>query len=82
MLPVESLLAFALIYTIDSVTPGPAVAMVTVRGATIGVRRTAPFILGLVVGDLFLFAIAAAGLIALAAALGPLFFIIKWVAAV
>lgn len=79
MLPVESLLAFALIYTIDSVTPGPAVAMVTVRGATMGVRRTAPFILGLVVGDLFLFAIAAAGLIALAAALGPLFFIIKWV---
>lgn len=79
MLPVESLLAFALIYTIDSITPGPAVAMVTVRGATMGVRRTAPFIMGLVVGDLFLFAIAAAGLIALAAALGPLFVIIKWV---
>lgn len=79
MLPIESLLAFALIYTIDSVTPGPAVAMVTVRGATMGVRRTAPFIIGLVVGDLFLFAIAAAGLIALAAALGPLFYIIKWV---
>ncbi|MEP3630827.1 MAG: LysE family translocator [Hyphomicrobiales bacterium] len=82
MLPIESLLAFALIYTIDSVTPGPAVAMVTVRGATMGVRRTAPFIMGLVVGDLFLFAIAAAGLIALAATLGPLFFIIKWVGVV
>ena len=79
MLPIESLLAFTLIYTIDSVTPGPAVAMVTVRGATMGVRRTAPFITGLVVGDLFLFGIAVAGLIALAAALGPLFFIIKWV---
>ena len=79
MLSIESLLAFALIYTIDSITPGPAVAMVTVRGATIGVRRTAPFIMGLVLGDLFLFAIAAAGLIALAAALGPLFVIIKWI---
>lgn len=78
MLPVEHLLAFALIYTIDSITPGPAVAMVTVRGATMGVKRTAPFIAGLVVGDLLLFAIAAAGLIALAAALGPLFFLIKW----
>lgn len=79
MLPIESLFAFALIYTIDSVTPGPAIAMVTVRSATMGVRRTSPFIMGLVVGDLFLFAIAAAGLIALAAALGPLFFIIKWI---
>lgn len=79
MLSIESLLAFALIYVIDSITPGPAVAMVTVRSATMGVRRTAPFIVGLVIGDLFLFAIAAAGLIALAAALGPLFFIIKWV---
>ncbi len=79
MLPIEGLLAFTLIYTIDSITPGPAVAMVTVRGATMGVRRTTPFIMGLVVGDLFLFAIAAAGLIALAAALGPLFFIMKWI---
>ena len=79
MLPVESVLAFALIYTIDSLTPGPAVAMVTVRGATMGIGRTAPFIFGLVVGDLFLFAMAAAGLIALAAALGPLFFVVKWV---
>ncbi|MEM8797509.1 MAG: LysE family translocator [Pseudomonadota bacterium] len=78
MLPIESLLAFALIYLVDSLTPGPAVAMVTVRGATMGVKRTAPFIFGLVVGDLILFAIAAAGLIALAAALGPLFIVIKW----
>lgn len=79
MLPIESLLAFSLIYAIDSITPGPAVVMVTVRGATVGVRRTAPFIIGLVVGDLVLFAIAAIGLIGLAAALGPLFVIIKWI---
>ncbi len=79
MLPIESLIAFALIYTVDSVTPGPAVALVTARGATQGVRRTAPFILGLVVGDLILFAIAAAGLIALAAALGPAFVVLKWI---
>ncbi len=78
MLPFEYLLAFAMIYLIDSITPGPAVAMVTVRGATIGVRNSLHFIAGLVFGDLLLFAVAAAGLIALAAALGPFFFAVKW----
>ena len=74
----ELLLAFVVVFTLDSVTPGPAVAMVMARGATIGLARTLPFIGGLVFGDLFLFALALAGLAALAAALGPWFAIVKW----
>ena len=73
------LIAFALVFTIDSVTPGPATAAVVAKGATTGLWRTLPFIGGLVLGDLVLFALAVAGLAALAAALGPLFAIIKWV---
>lgn len=49
------------------------------KGATTGLRRTLPFIGGLVLGDLILFAFAVAGLAALAAAMGPFFAIIKWV---
>ncbi|MEL6375153.1 MAG: LysE family translocator [Pseudomonadota bacterium] len=75
----EQLFAFTLIYAIDSVAPGPAVAAVMARSATAGAVRTLPFVAGLVVGDLVLFALAVAGLAALAAALGPLFFIIKWI---
>ncbi|MEL6563932.1 MAG: LysE family translocator [Pseudomonadota bacterium] len=73
------LIAFAIIFTIDSVTPGPATAAVVAKGATTGLWRTLPFITGLVVGDLILFALAVAGLAALAAALGPLFALIKWI---
>ena len=74
----ELLAGFALIFAIDSVTPGPAVAMVMSRSASVGLRRTLPFIAGLVVGDLFLFGLALLGLVALVKALGPLFFLIKW----
>ena len=74
----EMLWAFVLIFAIDSVTPGPAVAMVMSRSASVGLRRTLPFIAGLVVGDLFLFGLALLGLVALVKALGPLFFAVKW----
>lgn len=75
----EYILAFSLIYLVDSISPGPAVAAVIAKGATTGLRRTLPFIAGLVLGDLVLFALAVIGLAALAAALGPLFTIIKWI---
>lgn len=75
----ELLWAFIIIFTIDSIAPGPAVAMVMARGASIGWRKTIPFIAGLVVGDLFLFLMALTGLVALAKTLGPLFLIVKWV---
>lgn len=75
----ELLIAFFLIYLIDSVTPGPAVAMVVSRGLSIGLLRTLPFIAGLVVGELVLFCAAMLGLAALAKTLGPLFIVIKWI---
>ena len=53
-------------------------AAIIAKGATSGWWRTLPFIAGLVIGDLILFALAVAGLAALAAALGPLFALIKW----
>ncbi|MEL7542343.1 MAG: LysE family translocator [Pseudomonadota bacterium] len=78
MLTTEALVAFALIFLADSISPGPAVAAVVARAATSGVARTVPFIAGLVVGDLALFAAAVAGLAALAAAFGTFFFLVKW----
>lgn len=74
----ELIFVFILIFTLDSIAPGPAVAMVMSRGASIGLVRTLPFIAGLVIGDIFLFIAALLGLAALAAALGPLFLVIKW----
>jgi threonine/homoserine/homoserine lactone efflux protein len=74
----EMLWAFVLIFAIDSVIPGPAVAMVMSRGASVGLGRTLPFIAGLVVGDLLLFLMALLGLAALAKSFAPLFFFVKW----
>ncbi|WP_299049024.1 LysE family translocator [uncultured Tateyamaria sp.] len=75
----ELVMAFTLIFLVDSISPGPASAAVVAKGATTGLRRTLPFICGLVLGDLVLFALAVAGLAALAAAMGPFFAVIKWV---
>ena len=75
----ELVIAFTLIFLVDSISPGPASAAVVAKGATTGLRRTLPFIGGLVLGDLILFALAVAGLAALAATMGPFFAIIKWV---
>lgn len=77
-MPLEVVIAFALLFLFDSLAPGPAVAAVIAKGATTGARRTAPFIVGLVIGELFFFALALAGLAALAATMGPLFALIKW----
>jgi len=74
----ELLWAFFLIFAIDSIAPGPAVAMVMSRGASVGLSRTLPFIAGLVLGDLILFGMALLGLVALAKAFAPLFLVIKW----
>ena len=71
--------AFVIIYAIDSITPGPAVAMVMSRGASIGITRTLPFIAGLVFGELFLFFMALLGLASLAKSYVTLFSVIKWI---
>ena len=75
----ELLWAFFIIFAIDSITPGPAVAMVMSRGASAGLFRTLPFIAGLVIGDLFLFAMALLGLVALAKTYSALFLVVKWI---
>ncbi|MEM8878185.1 MAG: LysE family transporter [Pseudomonadota bacterium] len=77
-MPIELIIAFSLVFLFDSLAPGPAVAAVVAKGATTGAKRTAPFIVGLVIGELIFFALALAGLAALAATMGPLFAIIKW----
>ena len=77
----ELLLAFVLVFALDSVTPGPATAAVMARAATRGWRAGLPFVAGLVVGDLVLFALAVAGLAALAAAYAPAFALLKWAGA-
>lgn len=77
-MPLEVIIAFTLLFLFDSLAPGPAVAAVIAKGATTGARRTAPFIVGLIIGELFFFALALAGLAALAATMGPLFALIKW----
>ncbi|MEL6551701.1 MAG: LysE family translocator [Pseudomonadota bacterium] len=74
----ELVLAFLIVFTLDSVSPGPAVAAVMARAAARGVTRTLPFVTGLVVGDLVLLFLALAGLAALAQAMGPAFAVIKW----
>lgn len=77
-MPLEVVIAFTLLFLFDSLAPGPAVAAVIAKGATTGARRTVPFIVGLVIGELFFFALALAGLAALAATMGHLFALIKW----
>lgn len=71
--------AFVLIFAIDSITPGPAVAMVMSRGASVGLIRTLPFIAGLVVGDLLLFSMALLGLVSLAKSYVVFFTVVKWI---
>lgn len=73
-----SLAAFALIFLIDAATPGLTSTAVAARSAAFGFRRTTPFIAGVVFGDIVLFLIAVAGLVAAAVALGPLFAVLKW----
>jgi len=75
----ELMLVFIMVYALDSIVPGPAVAMVMSRGVSIGLMRTLPLIAGLVIGDIFLFLFALLGLAAAAAALGPFFVLIKWI---
>jgi len=74
----DILWAFVIIFTLDSITPGPATTMVMSRGASVGLSRTLPFIAGLVVGDLILFLGALLGLAALAHTYAPVFFVVKW----
>ncbi len=71
-------LIFCGVYALATFSPGPAVAAIIARTLAVGLRRTAPFILGIVTGDLVWFALVALGLAALAQAFQPLFLAIKY----
>ncbi|SEC50570.1 Threonine/homoserine/homoserine lactone efflux protein [Rhizobiales bacterium GAS191] len=76
-----SLLIFAGIYALAVLIPGPGVAAVVTRALTTGARRTAPFIWGIVLGDLVWFCFAAFGLAAMALMLHGLFVAVKYAGA-
>ena len=71
-------LIFCGVYTMATFSPGPAVAAIVARTLAVGLRRTAPFILGIVAGDLVWFALVALGLAALALNFQPVFLAIKY----
>lgn len=74
-------LLFCGVYAMATFSPGPAVAAVVARVLGAGLRRTAPFIWGIVAGDLVWFALVALGLAALAQNFHTLFLIIKYAGA-
>ncbi len=69
---------FALTYFVAVATPGPGIAAVLARALARGLKGMPAFIAGFVLGDLTLYAAAAAGFAALAGAYAPLFLAIKW----
>ena len=74
----SSLAMFAGIYALVVLMPGPGVAAVVARALTTGARRTAPFIWGMLIGDLVWFCFAVFGLAALAQTLHGLFVAAKY----
>ena len=78
LMTLSGLLIFSLTYFVAVATPGPGIAAVIARALAKGMQGIAPFILGFVMGDLTLYAAAAAGFAALAEAYAPLLLAIKW----
>jgi threonine/homoserine/homoserine lactone efflux protein len=77
-MPVSGLVLFALTYFVAVATPGPGIAAVLARALAKGLKGMPAFIAGFVLGDLTLYAAAAAGFAALAGAYAPIFLAIKW----
>jgi threonine/homoserine/homoserine lactone efflux protein len=77
-MPVSGLVLFALTYFVAVATPGPGIAAVLARALGKGLKGMPAFIAGFVLGDLTLYAAAAAGFAALAGAYAPIFLAIKW----
>lgn len=77
----SNLAVFALAYFVAVATPGPGVAATVARALGRGLDGLPAFILGFVLGDLTLYAVAAAGLAVIAQTYAPLFYAIKWIGA-
>lgn len=76
-----ALLVFAGIYAVAVFSPGPGVAAVVARAMGTGMRRTLPFIFGIVLGDLVWFGFVVGGLAALAQNFQIVFRIIQYAGA-
>lgn len=71
-------LVFCGVYAMATFSPGPAVAAIVARTLAVGLSRTAPFVFGIIAGDLVWFALVALGLAALAQNFQTLFLVIKY----
>jgi threonine/homoserine/homoserine lactone efflux protein len=72
-----SMFLFLLAYATAVAVPGPGLAALIARVLARGAGGVAPFIAGFIVGDLVWFAIAAAGMAALAETLGSFFTFVR-----
>ena len=75
---ISGLLIFSLTYFVAVATPGPGIAAVLARALAKGLKGLPAFIAGFVLGDLTLYAAAAAGFAAVAQTYAPVFLAIKW----
>lgn len=75
------LAVFAAVYALAVASPGPGVAAVIARSLARGARHAPAFIAGFLVGDLIWFAVAAAGLAAIAETAQTLFMVVKYLGA-
>jgi threonine/homoserine/homoserine lactone efflux protein len=78
---IERLLVFAAAYLAVVILPGPSVTALVARVLARGPQGSAAYIAGLVVGALVWFAVAAAGLAALASAFAGVFVAIRYIGA-
>lgn len=77
----STMLVFLLAYATAVAVPGPSLAALLARILARGSAGAAAFISGFILGDLIWFAVAAAGLAALAETLGPVFVAIRYAGA-
>ena len=73
----QSYLLFAAVYGFGCFVPGPAVVALVMRSIAHGFWANVPYLAGLVVADVILLTLTAAGLAVVAQAMGNAFFVVK-----
>lgn len=74
----ELIVATITFFFVSTITPGPNNLMLITSGANFGFRRTAPHILGVVIGFTILVLLIGLGLMQLFIAFPPSYLILKW----
>jgi threonine/homoserine/homoserine lactone efflux protein len=77
----DTLLIFAALFAVSAAAPGADTMLMFGRALGGGARSAVPVAIGITAGKLVLLALAAAGVTAAAAALGPMFVVVKVVGA-